>query len=644
MVRSSIKKVSAILLILFISYYGFSQEVMKLPTKWKFSITDSLVFSKPDYNDKRWKDIEVGQIWQKAGYKHNGFAWYRLSFQVPESLMKAIKKISFFKLTLGSVDDVAQIFLNGFLVEQYGNLPPHFRSAWGQKVIFLLKKEEINLNKDNQIAIRIFSPDTIGGGLYTGPYEFSVMDSSLASEFALQSIDNYFEYQRSYEKEQGISKIYLSNYSRLEFNGIFKIQLLDKNNKKVYTNEDPFTLNPFDKDHCFSFTHELKNDNDYTFVYNIEEKSTGNSKKYTYHHEYNFPDGNTLIKNSNSTLSAEVGKPRHILNSAGDTWISAWADNDTLYTPADDSRGFNNFCDRNVLFNKLLITDSIQVDGITANCMNDYGKAGETRNDTCTWKSSGCYMVDGVLYLVVARHNYGETSFDANLRQTAKNASIIKSYDRGNTWVRPESENYSNPMFKGGRFATPYFIEYGKNGVADIDNADKYVYAVSNNGFWDNGDNLILGRVLRSKIADLNNRDWQFYKGGNGMNDTSWNSESNQAKLIIDNPNKLGMNGMVYIPGLKKYIYIAWYYPAGGGKIRESCEKTIWDFYESDKPWGPFTRFGSYVSTPQGFYSPQICPKFSTPRGNINIVFTAGNWTNPEVYKLTVVPVQIKLK
>jgi hypothetical protein len=66
-------------------------------------------------------------------------------------------------------------------------------------------------------------------------------------------------------------------------------------------------------------------------------------------------------------------------------------------------------------------------------------------------------------------------------------------------------------MFPGSRFAAPYFVEYGQDGRASVDDADRYVYALSNDGFWDNGNSLVLGRVARSKIGDLRAADWQFY-------------------------------------------------------------------------------------------------------------------------------------
>ena len=66
-------------------------------------------------------------------------------------------------------------------------------------------------------------------------------------------------------------------------------------------------------------------------------------------------------------------------------------------------------------------------------------------------------------------------------------------------------------MFPGMRFGAPYFVWYGKNGAASVHNADRYVYAVANNGHFEDGDDYILGRVLKSKLPNLNAADWQFY-------------------------------------------------------------------------------------------------------------------------------------
>ena len=350
-----------------------------------------------------------------------------------------------------------------------------------------------------------------------------------------------------------------------------------------------------------------------------------------------------------SNYKVKVCKPEPVPNNQGDTWVAAFANGDTIYTPSNDSKAFYYFTPSvwsNIAFNKIILHNKYPfVIGEKVNEMTDFGIENHQKGpDGCTWKSSGCYAIDGVIYWVVARHKYGDDSGDAKKRQTAGNANIIKSSDFGKSWIRSAKDNYDKPMFPGSRFSTPYFIQYGTDGSSIIDNADKYVYAVSNNGFWDNGDNLILGRVLKSKIADLNANDWQFYTGGDGMKDESWSSEMNNAKLIVDNPDKLGMSGIVYNPSLKKYLYIGWYYPAGGGKLPNASQKTVWDFYESDKPWGPWKRFDSCEFEPQGYYSPQICPSMISDDGKKFNVFTAGDWNNDLFYRLTIVPIEILVK
>jgi hypothetical protein len=340
--------------------------------------------------------------------------------------------------------------------------------------------------------------------------------------------------------------------------------------------------------------------------------------------------------------SVRVEAPISVPDNHGDTWVGAWAADGNVYSPSNDTKGFGNQRPSNIGFNRLT-GDPGKIQGLSINMMSDYGKLAQNGPDGCSWKSSGCYALDGVIYWVVARHKYGEKNGDPHKRQTAANASIIKSTDLGKTWTRSVRENYDRPMFPGPRFATPYFVEYGQDGKASADNADRWVYAISNDGFWDNGNNMILGRVARSKIADLNAADWEFYTGGDGMEDATWTQDVNKARLVLDAPGKLGMTGSVYIPGLKRYLMIGWYYPAGGGKASDQAPtKTVWDFYEAPKPWGPWTRIGSKEFEPQGYYSPQICPKFTSPDGRRVFAITAGNWNDASVYRLTVVPLRLE--
>lgn len=145
--------------------------------------------------------------------------------------------------------------------------------------------------------------------------------------------------------------------------------------------------------------------------------------------------------------------------------------------------------------------------------------------------------------------------------------------------------------------------------------------------------------VLKSKIGKLRGADWEYFTGGDGMRPSAWTGSFNAAEPILQGTRKFGMAGGAYLPAHGRYLLIGWYYPLGGGKIENACTHTVWDFYEAPHPWGPWTRIGSHDSTPQGYYSPEICPKFQTEKHGY--IFTAGNWNNKDVYRLTIVPLEL---
>jgi hypothetical protein len=325
----------------------------------------------------------------------------------------------------------------------------------------------------------------------------------------------------------------------------------------------------------------------------------------------------------------------------GDTWCAAWAGDGNIYTPSNDSSGFKSKAGTNLHLNKVTGDDPAKLDGETINPMTEYGVISSLMSDGYTWKSSGFMALDHVLYWVIARHHYVSI-------QSAANSSIIKSTDGGKTWTRPMQENFDHPMFPGARFPTPYFIDYGQDGhQAVADGSDRYVYAMSNSGSWDNGDFMVLGRVPKSKIGNLNAADWQFFTSGDGANDATWNSNPIDAKPVINSPNHLAEGGPVYIPGKQCYFMIGWYYPAGGGRVTPDASKTtVWDFYTAPHPWGPWTKIDSHQFKTQGYYCPGVSTKFTSADGSSLKVFTAGDFQahdpSPPLYALTVVSLQLK--
>jgi hypothetical protein len=348
--------------------------------------------------------------------------------------------------------------------------------------------------------------------------------------------------------------------------------------------------------------------------------------------------------NSLPITDVKLGNAKLYSNGIGDTWDPAWAEDDSLYSPGNDGSGWDKSCASNVFFNITSGVDPLHLIGRTVNGMPEYDGWAKEGPDGCTWKSSGCIAVDGSLYFVVARHKYGTKSGDPHQRQTVSRASIIKSSDYGENWVRLASDNYNVPMFPSQRFSTPYFIHYGQNGNApDVDRANEFVYAISNNGFWCNGDNYILGRVERTKLSRLDGSDWYFYLGGDGSLDRSWSKDMDLATLIIDRPLQCGETGVTYIPSIGRYILVAWYYP---GDPNVETDETRLLFYEAPKPWGPWTFVKEEISNPEGWYCPRILSKWQQKSGNeVDAILVAGGdyYEMDQYYRFTVVPLKIKI-
>lgn len=329
-----------------------------------------------------------------------------------------------------------------------------------------------------------------------------------------------------------------------------------------------------------------------------------------------------------------------ITNSAGDEWAPTWADDDNLYTGNDDGSSFGGIRDSSVAFGKLAGGDPYHLAGTTISDMGDYGTPG-LGPDHANWKTMNSYCVKGVLYMFVTRCLYPEQSHDPKHRHIFKDSNIVKSTDKGRTWTRPASESLAHPMFPGERFGAPYFVWYGQDGNASADNADKYVYAVANNGHFEDGDDYILGRVEKRKLSRLNGADWQFFIGGDGMKSRNWVSDIEKAKPILENPMNCSMTGMTYIPGLGRYVMVVWHYTTYD--LRKD-PRTINFYYEAPRPWGPWTKFKTVDTGDLGWYVPIIGQKFQSVRDANSvdcILFPTGNYQNRSLYKLNFIPVTL---
>lgn len=349
----------------------------------------------------------------------------------------------------------------------------------------------------------------------------------------------------------------------------------------------------------------------------------------------------TIARGSEPIVDISFNAPySQITNSHGDEWAPTWADDGNLYTGNDDGTSFGGMPERSLAFGKLTGDEPGALKGISISDMAGYGSE-PARPDGANWKTMNSYCVDGVLYMFVTRCLYPSQSGDSHHRHIFKNSSIIKSTDKGVTWTRSSEESYKHPMFPGLRFGAPYFVWYGKDGAAKVDNAGKYVYAVANNGHFEDGDDYILGRVLRSKLAALNGGDWEFFTGGSGMSSRNWKHDITLAKPILQDPMQCSMTGMTYIPGLGRYVMVVWHYAKYNLEVDQV---TINEYYEAPKPWGPWTKFKTVDTGALGWYVPIFGQKFQTKvdKHTVNcILFPTGNYKNWNLYKLDYIPVTL---
>ena len=342
-------------------------------------------------------------------------------------------------------------------------------------------------------------------------------------------------------------------------------------------------------------------------------------------------------------------------DSNGDTWDLFWADDDSLYAFNCDGRGFGQDA-MNLAFNKLAGDSVDALVGTQVNAMSEYGKAGQKGSDNATWKACGQECIDGLFYAFISRNTYGSDSHDPLMRQLATNSSLIKSTDRGRRWARSAPENYDKPMWPGSRFGAPFFVHYGRDGgQVERDGANHYVYACSTNGFWNDGDNLILGRVKRSLLPQLNSADWEYLSGHDGSSPASWSRDITHVVPILDRPGRCGQTPITFVAQLGVYLLVSWYNTEIMTKWFEP-NRMQYDFFQSPHPWGPWTWAGSHGDSFLGpgwhMYGPSVAAAFQKRRGeDVEVsLFTSGcpfddvrtspykMWRIPLILKTSAVP------
>jgi hypothetical protein len=339
-------------------------------------------------------------------------------------------------------------------------------------------------------------------------------------------------------------------------------------------------------------------------------------------------------------VGATIGTPIRQAGSHGDLWTTAWADDGLLYSASDDTQGFDRACSSNLAINRIEGEDPRSLTGVTINPMTDYGHWGEVLDDHAFWKGVGLASIDGTLYLTVSRHS-GYMDCDMPY-QEAFDATIVSSIDHGATWSPAPALGES--MFPGPTFACPYFVDFGRDGGPTNDG---YVYAVSSDGAWNNGNAMRMGRVRRDRIARLEPGDWEFIQelDHEGDGRPVWGRRHETARSIFRAPGRTSMTGIHFIEPLGLYVMPQWHYPHLG-ELDRGWGVTRWELYQAPEPWGPWELFHTQEWAPEALYNPNVVSKFTSADGHGLWIFAAGDFRTgigPDggYYVLHTVPVSL---
>lgn len=142
---------------------------LNLTGQWKFRTGNEKIWKSSDVKDDNWQSINVPSAWENEGYEdYDGYAWYRLEFTVPRNFITGDLYLS-----LGKIDDIDDVYLNGEYVGNVYDLKRHTFSRgtgweWSTPRIYKIPEGLLKRTGTNTIAVRVYDGQGLGG-IYEGP-------------------------------------------------------------------------------------------------------------------------------------------------------------------------------------------------------------------------------------------------------------------------------------------------------------------------------------------------------------------------------------------------------------------------------------------------------------------------------------------
>ena len=101
---------------------GIGRGAVHLDGDWQFHLGDDPDWALPSYDDSGWESILADAPWGAQGHpSYAGFAWYRRHLDI----LPSASDTGQFRVLIPLAIDAYEVYWNGELIGQYGQLPPH---------------------------------------------------------------------------------------------------------------------------------------------------------------------------------------------------------------------------------------------------------------------------------------------------------------------------------------------------------------------------------------------------------------------------------------------------------------------------------------------------------------------------------------
>ncbi len=205
-----------------------AQSYLSFPAA-KFKTGNDIAWKEPDYDDSSWPEIKTSILWERQGFAgYDGFAWYRIHFFLPTSLLEKAYLKDKLNLYLARIDDADEVYLNGKLIGKTGSSPADpegyvSRFDVPRNYAIDTKDPAVHWNGDNVLAIKVYDGQG-GGGIYGDVPSLQLYD--LIDGLAIDQVSQNDYTESKYE-------ISLRNTLRETQKGFFQITVEDTYEGKI---------------------------------------------------------------------------------------------------------------------------------------------------------------------------------------------------------------------------------------------------------------------------------------------------------------------------------------------------------------------------------------------------------------------------